>query len=325
MISHEYFENSLDPFEEKYHCKFSEKKHSLKGLYNESIYTKIDIEDYKVYLENMWEEINQRISEEVFPNLKYQLNLLVEFSKSTPNDAQFTTAWFNSGEFISTAKSFIDEQAYKELTDKVIVKVEKFTHQGSGWSVSKLLEFRLKIAKHIPIKGSSYLELPEKYRNPKFRLIDMKNQDEECFKWCVARHFCRDERDPQRISKRLRLEVDKLNWKGIEFPMKLNKINSFENLNTISINVYSLDNELNLYPLRISEETFDVCIHLLLIQEKEKRHYILMKDLSPFIKHDSKNKKYVCPRCLSTFNKQEKLDSHLNDCKAKKPNPCNIL
>ena len=39
----------------------------------------------------------------------------------------------------------------------------------------------------------------------------------------VARHFCRDERNPQRISKRLRLEVDKLNWKGIEFPMKLNK------------------------------------------------------------------------------------------------------
>ena len=26
MISHEYFKNSLDPFEEKYHCKFSEKK-----------------------------------------------------------------------------------------------------------------------------------------------------------------------------------------------------------------------------------------------------------------------------------------------------------
>ena len=193
MISHEYFENSLDPFEEKYHCKFSEKKHSLKGLYNESIYTKIDIEDYKVYLENMWEEIKQRISEEVFPNLKYQLNLLVEFSKSTPNDEQFTTAWFNSGEFISTAKSFIDEQAYKQLTDKVIEKVEKFTHQGSGWSVYKLLEFRLKIAKHVPIKGSSYLELSEKYRNPKFRLINMKNQDEQCFKWCVARHFCRDE------------------------------------------------------------------------------------------------------------------------------------
>ena len=69
------------------------------------------------------------------------------------------------------------------------------------------------------------------------------------------RHFCRDERNPQRISKRLRLEVDKLNWKGIEFPMKLNKINSFEKLNNISINVYSLDYELNLYPLRISEET----------------------------------------------------------------------
>ena len=77
----------------------SQKKAFVESLCNESIYTKIDIEDYKVYLENMWEEINQRISEEVFPNLKYQLNLLVEFSKSTPNDEQFTTAWFNSGEF----------------------------------------------------------------------------------------------------------------------------------------------------------------------------------------------------------------------------------
>ena len=30
MISHEYFENSLDPFKEKYHCKFSEKKAFVK-------------------------------------------------------------------------------------------------------------------------------------------------------------------------------------------------------------------------------------------------------------------------------------------------------
>ena len=52
--------------------------------------------------------------------------------------------WFNSGEFISTAKSFIDEQAYKQLTDKVIEKVEQYTNQGSGWSVSKLLEFSIK-------------------------------------------------------------------------------------------------------------------------------------------------------------------------------------
>ena len=176
----------------------------------------------------MWEEIYQSISKEVFPNLKYQLNFLVEFSKSTPNDEQFITCWFNSGEFISTAKSFIDEQAYKKLLDTVIDKVEKFTHLGSGWHVSKLFEFQLKITKQVPIKGSSYLVLPEKYRNPKFILI-MKNQDEECFKWCVARHFCRDERNPQRISKRLRLEADKLNWKGIEFPMELNKINIFEN------------------------------------------------------------------------------------------------
>ena len=97
----------------------------------------------------MWEEIKQRISEEVFSNLKYQLNLLVEFSKSTQMMSNLQPLGSTLESLFQLPKSFIDEQAYKELTDKVIEKVEKFTHQGSGWSVYKLLEFRLKIAKHV--------------------------------------------------------------------------------------------------------------------------------------------------------------------------------
>ena len=69
------------------------------------------------------------------------------------------------------------------------------------------------------LKDHPILNFPKSIETLNFRLINMKNQDEQCFKWCVARHFCKDERNPQRISKRLRLEVDKLNWKGIEFPM----------------------------------------------------------------------------------------------------------
>ena len=53
--------------------------------------------------------------------------------------------------------------------------VEEFVREKSGWIIDEVKQFEIKIEKYKPLKGSSYIELPEKYRNPKFRLINMKN------------------------------------------------------------------------------------------------------------------------------------------------------
>ena len=159
-----------------------------------------------------------------FLNFKYQLNLKVQFSKQTPDNIKTCDTWFNSGEMTMTAKNYIDKRTYDKLINEVTRKIEKFTQMGSGWVVSKLLEFRLKVVKVIPIKDSSYIQLPEKYRNPHYKIVNIKNEDQECFKWCVARYFCRKVRNPQRITKQLKSEAEKLNWKNIQFPLKLDQI-----------------------------------------------------------------------------------------------------
>ena len=102
------------------------------------------------------------------------------------------------------------------------------------------------------LRASSYIVFPEEYRNPKNGLINIRNNDNECFKWTVARHFCADERNPQRITKKLKEEAEKLNFANIDFPVAVNKIYTFEINNQIFINVYSINNKLELYPLRIS-------------------------------------------------------------------------
>ena len=55
----------------------------------------------------------------------------------------------------------------------------------------------------------------------------MKNEDDECFKWCVTRALNPVKRDSERITHDLRKQSEKLNWKGIEFPMELDKIPKF--------------------------------------------------------------------------------------------------
>ena len=48
--------------------------------------------------------------------------------------------------------------------------------------------------------GSSYIKLPEELRHKK-GLINMKNKDNECFRWCHTRFLNPQEKDPQRIKK----------------------------------------------------------------------------------------------------------------------------
>ena len=160
--------------------------------------------------------------------------------------------------------------------------------------------------------------MPEKFRNSKFSLINMKNEDDKCFQYCVARHFCRDEKNPHRISKRLKAEIEKLNWNNMKFPVELKNIDTFEKNNKISINVYS-HNRLGLYPLRISQVKFKTKINLLIISHENKKHYVLMNTLSPFSYPKHKGKTYTCHYCLQVFFSESKFIEHEKECSVHTP------
>ena len=72
--------------------------------------------------------------------------------------------------------------------------------------------------------------------------------------------------------------------------MPLERIDQFEISNNLAINVYELDNDERVVPLRISE-ILNECdtIDLLLIKDDERRHYCLIKDLEKLLKHVNSN------------------------------------
>ena len=143
-------------------------------------------------------------------------------------------------------------------------------------------------------RGSSYIGLPE-WVAAKKAVINPKNEeDEECFKWAViaALHHEHISNNPERITK-LRPFAD---WKGLEFPMALNKICKFEKSNSdIVVNVLFVHDK-SICIARRSEfnSKRSKQANLLMIIDWENRHYVVIKSLSKLL--SSENSKGVKER-----------------------------
>ncbi|CAF2099008.1 unnamed protein product, partial [Rotaria magnacalcarata] len=301
-------------------CTFKGCKDGMNNkMFKQYQYNEIKPIDPKKFIEDMSTEIKSKIESQDWKNLKAALSIQVEFYKELPHEIKKTTGWFNSGEMIRITNDSEIQNILNQMINIIVEKIDNYTCEGSGWIINKLLDFEIKLVEYKPLKASSYIQLPLKYQNPKFRLINIQNKDNECFKWCIARSDCLDENHPHRISKRVKHESLKYNWKGIEFPTELKHISKFENNNNISVNVYGLDEKLEIYPLRITKLKKDKHVDLLLISHDENNHYVLMKELSPFINKTHNGKSFTCSYCLHSFSKKELLDNHEPNCMIHSP------
>ncbi|XP_022777882.1 uncharacterized protein LOC111319352 [Stylophora pistillata] len=209
------------------------------------------------------------------------------------------------------------EEIYQKCVDKMMESLAKFTKEGSGWTVDSIAGLDLHTTKYNPLQGSSYIKLSPDLAKKK-AIVNMKNKDNECFKWCVTRALNPVKKDQECITKILKKQAEKLKWDGIKFPMEVKDIHRFEKLNPgIAINVFMYEGEI--YPLRVSNvDSNKPRIRLLLISDGKKTHYCLIKSMSRLLSSQlSKNehKKFICDRCLNYFGSQKLLDIHDELCR----------
>ena len=69
-------------------------------------------------------------------------------------------------------------------------------------------------------------------------LINLKNKDDECFKWCHIRFINPTNSHPERINKQDKKIASTLDYRGIEFPLKAYEI--VEERFNINVNVFLL-------------------------------------------------------------------------------------
>ena len=264
---------------------------------------------------------SRRAVEYLFNNLlvqtkgfKFVETLQVKFVKQS-NDKNI----LKNGYFNSTTDLIINETDIK-LTiqasqQQILNKIAQWISEGSGWTIQSIENHYINIVNYSPLKGSSYIKLPQELRNSAKGLINMKNKDNECFRWCHIRHLNPQDKDSQRIKKTDIKYIGQLDYSNIEFPVTVKQINKIEKQNNIRINLFGYE-EKQKFPIYISKEKYQDHMELLLITEDENKHYVLIKDFNKFMFSQTKHehKKYFCMNCLQCFSREDVLTEHKNNC-----------
>ena len=258
---------------------------------------------------------------------KLELNVLMVMPVPDPDGYKYPPTKFK---FHSIGQKIITEntdtvEIYDDMMTEIleaILKVEQA--KGSGWLFLKVENLTLKTNIWDPIKASSYIDLPKELKNKK-AIINMKNEDNKCFLWCVLRALNPKDSHPERIDKDLKSKEDTLNMKGIDYPVNSKGIKRFEKQNLdISISVLGYCKDERIYPLDISkytkakkEDERKHNIVLLLIKNEDNSHYCLIKNLSALLTsqvNSHKDKFYFCLNCLNGYDNPEKLEKHKEYC-----------
>ena len=260
--------------------------------------------------------LNSQIIENLtsMKGLKFVETLRVTFKKLVKDGTLEKTAYFNS-----KPQTIINDtevlEASESTEQQILNIIAQWVSEGSGWNIQSVDNHNLNIVQYQPTKGSSYIELPQELRNSKKGLINMKNEDNECFRWCHIRQLNPQDKDSQRIKKSDKEYINRLDYSGIEFPVTTKQYNKIEKQNEININVFGYENKQP-YPIFVSKEKYDRHMNLLLITEDENKHYVLIKDFNRFMFNQTKYevKKHFCMHCLQCFSSERVLSTHKDNC-----------
>ena len=217
---------------------------------------------------------------------------------------------------------------YEVMKDKMLESLAKYQKEGSGWQLYSIVGSDISIVKFKPLSGSGYSKLPPSIAKKK-AVINIKNEDDQCFKWAVTRALNPTDKNPDRITKELREQSEKLNWDGITFPVKIKDISVWEKNNETKVNVFGYDDDSRkLYAIKISDQHTSVVVD----EEKDKKfvnlylhddnHYCAIKNLGRLVSSQMSNhqhKKYFCLNCMNGFGSERTLTKHQVFCLERKP------
>ena len=107
-------------------------------------------------------------------------------------------------------------------------QIEGWSERGSGWVVDEILEAFINVARNNPLRGGTYMPLPDKLKSKK-AIINVKNKDNMCLRWALRAHLFPANKNGDRPSSYP--TNDGLNFEGIDFPTPISQIDRLERQN----------------------------------------------------------------------------------------------
>ena len=182
--------------------------------------------------------------------LKFYLTVRPQLSRIDPDGNET-----NSTPYLCSLPTIILEGSdihdlLDETGDRIKELLSSHEGEGSGFTLDSILDCQLNIATYDIVCGSTHTPLP-KYIQSKNATVNIKNKGDKNFLFCLSYVRKPVVKNAQRASKYIK-NLNNFDISGIKFPVTLNQIEKFEQLNQdFSVNVFKLDKkkEINLVPL----------------------------------------------------------------------------
>ena len=171
---------------------------------------------------------------------KIQLTAAINFISSKPDsdETRIMQTKSNSIEIMNGSETKeVIEELFKSLLERYQKDLEE-SMRGCEFVFDGVNALYYDLNKTSLSRGKSYIDSPEWIENKK-ATISPKNNDDKCFQYAtsVALNHEQIKKDPQRVSK-IKLFIDKYDWKDIDFPSHNKNWKMFESNNkSIALNI----------------------------------------------------------------------------------------
>ena len=154
-------------------------------------------------------------------SLKYSIGLELVFKKEPDSFTDPPVRFYTKNEAVFNRDEINLDKQFLELGERI----ENFIQDGSGWQLSSLKTLWLDIAQYKPLKGSSYIPLPDVLKHKK-AIINIKNDDDHCLRYTLRAALFPTNNHPERLSSYTK--DDGLNFKKVESPTPVSQISKVE-------------------------------------------------------------------------------------------------
>ena len=249
--------------EQENNADLTPKEHetALKGAFRSFRSPGLPKADVDTYIERITPHIKKLVEEQVgeLGSARVQLSMWVKWKKQEEIAIQFdpeetqklgipegqAPGVYNiivekvfNGKMTEVFQGSDIEELLQNMFAYIKTQIENLKLPKSGFTLDSITQLDIGFHKLALTRGSSYIKVPP-WIASKEAVINPQNTDEECFKWAVIASLHHQDigKNPDRISPFRRYE-DQYNWRGLQFPVAINKIDKFEKNNEdIAVNV----------------------------------------------------------------------------------------
>ena len=297
-------------------AKITNERQALKRYANTYSISNINLSGYRglSYLKYQKERLTEYLKKE--KQMKVLIEVDVAFNHPEAEEVRHTIR--------SRRYNILNEEdlnkAINNMAGDIEEQIENSQLKRSGLTIKKIMKITIHYDKYDPTRAGSYIELP-KWVSLKKACINIKNDDDYCFKYCVQCYFYNifKNHNPERMYhyNKLKNNDSFLKWDNVNFPASNDDIDYFEEINegSISINVYVIDEDKQkIRADRITKKLRPTChVNLLRLEKDNNSHYVLIKDFSRLMSmqtNKNKIKLFHCQFCQKGFQKENLLTQH---------------